>query len=451
MAAGDGQGRSQGFLADLVARTLKAGADAADAVEIRSVSVSHGLRVGEIEKLERSEERQIGIRALVGRQQAVVASTDSSERIPADLIERVVAMARNVPEDAFCGLAEPGQIITEIPTDLEIDAAGEPDAALILERARICEGAARGVEGITNSEGAESYWGRTEVALSASNGFSGAYTTSQQGFGVAVVAGDGMAMERDYETANAVFGEDLEDPAEIGRTAGERAVRRLKPRKIDSAQLPVVYDPRVASGLVGHLASAVNGSAVARGTSFLKDSMGGKIFAETCTIIDDPLRRRGLGSRPVDAEGLACVSMPLVKDGILRNWILDLSSARQLDCPSTGRASRSVSGPPFPEPTNLYMEPGQISPRELMADIAEGFYVTELMGFGVDPVTGDYSRGASGFWIENGTCTFPVSELTVAGNLKDMFLNTTPADDLKFRRRTNAPTLRVEGMTVAGN
>ncbi len=312
------------------------------------------------------------------------------------------------------------------------------------------EEAARGVPGVTNSEGAEGGWGRSAVALAASNGFRRGYAGSHSSLSVSVVAGNGTAMERDYDFTSAVYGSDLEDPAVVGRRAGERAVKRLNPRKAATARVPVVFDPRVANSLLGHLAGAINGAGIARGISFLKDKLGERVFPAGIDVIDDPHRRRGLGSRPFDGEGLPNRRLALVEDGILRSWILDLRSARQLGLKSTAHAARGTSSPPSPSTTNLHLAPGKLSPRELMADIESGFYCTELIGFGVNNVTGDYSRGAAGFWIERGEIAYPVSEITIAGNLKEMFLHLTPADDLAFRYRTNAPTLRVEGMTVAG-
>jgi PmbA protein len=268
--------------------------------------------------------------------------------------------------------------------------------------------------------------------------------------GVSVLAGEGLGMERDYEFASRTHGADLEDPAEIGRRAGARAVKRLGARKAATGRFPVVYDPRVSNGLLGHLAGAISGPAVARGTSFLKDKMGEAIFAQGITIVDDPHRPRGLRSKPFDGEGIANGRRNVIEHGCLTTWILSLSSARQLGLETTGHAARGTSGPPGPSVSNLFMEPGPAGPAELMADIGQGFYVTELMGMGVNTVTGDYSRGASGFWIENGELAHPVSEVTVAGNLKDMFLALTPADDLEFRYGTDAPTLRIDDMTVAG-
>jgi PmbA protein len=265
-----------------------------------------------------------------------------------------------------------------------------------------------------------------------------------------VLAGGSDGMERDYDYSSAVYAADLRSPEDIGRSAGERTVKRLGARKMPTGKLPVVFDPRVSGGLLGHLAGAINGASIARGGSFLKDKMGQQVLPKGFTVIDDPHRQRGLRSKPCDGEGLANQRRAFIEDGVLTSWVLDLRSARQLGLESTGHASRGTGGPPSPSITNFYLEPGKLSRQELIADIKQGFYVVELIGMGVNGVTGDYSRGAAGYWIENGEITFPVNEMTVAGNLKDMFLNLIAADDLVFRTGVDAPTLRIEGMTLAG-
>jgi len=441
---------ARNLLDDLLARAKKLGADAADALVVNSTAISHAERLGKTERLERSESRDLGLRVFFGKQQAVVSSNDWDAATLDDLVERAVAMAKVVPEDPFCGLADPDQLFSGDVPDLDIFDSTEPAPEALIDRAKAAEEAARAVSGVTNSEGAESSWSLNNVTLAASNGFSGGYEISRHGVGVSVIAGEGTGMERDYEFSSTVHESDLDDSTAVGTSAGERAVKRLNPRKAPTAVVPVVYDPRVSNGLIGHLSSAINGAAIARGTSFLKDAMNTKIFASGITITDDPHRKRGLRSKPFDAEGLANQSMNLIEDGVLTSWVLDLRSSRQLDLKSTARASRGVSGPPSPSVTNLYLAPGAATPEALMADIDSGFYITELMGFGIDMITGDYSRGAAGYWIENGEITYPVSEMTVAGNLKDMFLNLTPADNLTFRYGSNAPTVRIDGMTVAG-
>ncbi|MBT3307164.1 MAG: TldD/PmbA family protein, partial [Alphaproteobacteria bacterium] len=401
------------------------------------------------ENLARSENADLGLRVLIGSRQAMVSSSDTSLEAIDELVARCVAMARSVPEDPFCGLAEPGQLATDFP-DLEGCDEQEPDTNTLSERAAAAEDAARAVKGVTNSEGAEASWGLTRVAIVNSSGFRRTRSGSGHSISVSVIAGEGVGMERDYDYATTVHGEDLPLPEDIGRIAGEKAVRRLNPKKASSAQVPVVYDPRVSSSLIGHLASAVNGSSIARGTSFLKEKMGEKLFSDSVVIVDDPLRVRGLRSKSFDGEGVGTRRVNVVDGGVLKTWILDLRSARQLGLETTGHAARGTSSPPSPSTTNLYLEAGSETPDTLIAGIQNGLYVTELMGSGVNGITGDYSRGASGFWIENGAIAYPVSELTIAGNLMDMFASLTAADDLEFRYGTNAPTVRVEGMTVAG-
>jgi PmbA protein len=439
------------LLTDLIGKARKAGADSADAIFVNGISLSHAQRLGKIEQLERSEGSDLGLRVFVGKRQAIVSSSDMSKAALDELVDRVVAMAKAVPEDEFCGLADPDQIFKGPIADLEICDEAEPAPETLIERASRAEDAARAVEGVSNSDGAEASWGRTRVALAASNGFTGGYDVSRQSVGVSVLAGEGTTMERDYEFTSAVFSEDLDDPESVGREAGERAVKRLNPRKVETQKVPIVYDPRVSNGLLRHLAGAINGSSIARGTSFLKDSMGKQILPKGISVIDDPHRKRGMASKPFDAEGIANDKIAFVEDGVLKSWVLDLRSSRQLGLETTGRASRGTSGPPSPSTTNLYLPAGSVSPKDLIADIKAGLYVNELMGFGINGVTGDYSRGAAGFWIEDGEIAFPVSEITIAGNLKDMFLNLTPADDLTFRYGVNAPTTRIEGMTIAGN
>ena len=437
------------LLDDLVKRALRAGADAADAVMFDSASLSVAWRLGESEGVERAESRDLGLRVFRGKRQAVVSTTDVSPAALGELVERALAMAGAVPEDPYCGLAERDRLATDI-ADLDLCDADEPAPEALVERAARAEDAARAVAGVTNSEGAEASWGRTAVALVTSAGFAAAYATSRHGVSASVIAGEGTAMERDYDYATARFAADLGDPGEVGRTAGERAVRRLGPRKAPSRRVPVVYDPRVARGLVGHLASAIGGPTVARGTSFLKDRLGEPVFAPGVTITDDPRRARGLRSKPFDGEGVGTSARDLVAGGVLASWLLDSRSARQLGLATTGHAARGTSAPPSPSATNLFLAAGAPSPAELIADIGEGFYVTELIGMGVNMITGDYSRGAAGFWIEDGAIAHPVSEVTVAGNLKEMFLALTPANDLVFRYGVDSPTVRVDGMAVAG-
>ena len=439
----------QAILGHLIAAARAAGADAADALLVESVSAGVSYRLGKLEDVERSESADLGLRVFVGAKVAFVSSTDLSDKALAELPERAVAMARLAPEDKYAGLA-PRELLARDWPDLDLEDASEPSAEALIERARAVEGAAMAVPGITNSEGGGAGFSRSAIALATSEGFFGRYAGTSHSVGVAVLAGEGTGMERDYDGASARHGDDLESPEAVGRRAGERTVARMAPRKAKSAALPVVFDPRVAGGIVGHFAGAISGSSIARGVSFLKDRLGQAVFAPGISIIDDPHRRRGLRSKPFDGEGVANRRTTLIDKGMLTTWLLDCASARQLGLTTTGHAARGTGGPPAPSTTNLYMEPGNLTPEALMADIKDGFYVTELMGMGVNAVTGDYSRGAAGFWIENGKRAFPVSGVTIAGNLKDMFLNVTPADDLVFRYGTNAPTLRIEGMTLAG-
>ncbi len=436
-------------LETLLKRARGLGAEAADAVLVASQGLSQAVRLGKPENLEREESEEVGLRVLIGKRQAVVSSSDLSDRALEELAERAVAMAKVVPEDPWCGLADPGQLARDWP-DLDLADPLEPSPEQLQERAKIAEDAARSVAGITNSEGAETYWGRSEVAVVASNGFAGRYAVTGQGLSVAVIAGSGDGMERDYDYDRAAYGSDLKDPATLGRLAAERTLKRLGPQKAKTARLPVVFEPRVAASLMGHLLGAINGLSVARGTSFLKDKLGQQVFAPGVAILEEPLRPRGHRSRPFDGEGLPTVRRAWVDDGRLTGWILDLATARQLDMAPSGNAGRGTSGPPSPSTSNLSLAPGGQSPQAMIGAIDQGFYVTELMGMGVNGITGDYSRGASGFWIEKGELAFPVAEITIAGNLKEMFASLTPADDLEYRTGMDSPTLLVEGMTIAG-
>jgi PmbA protein len=436
-------------LADrLVAAARRAGADVADAVALRSVSLGVEVREGAVEETERSEADDVGLRVLVGRRQAVVSTNDVKANVD-DLAERAVAMARVAPDDPFAGLADPQRLACEIP-DLDLLDTNLPSVAELEERARRAEAAAMAVKGVTKSGGASASAGIGGTVLVTSAGFRGAYLSSGHSMSMTAIAGEGTAMERDYDYSSALHQSDLESPEKVGRTAGERTIARLNPRKAESKRVPVVFDRRVAGSLVGHLASAINGAAVARKTSFLKDRLAQRLFQPGIEVIDDPRRRRGLRSRPFDAEGVATARLAVVEDGVLKSWFLDSATGRELGLTTTGHAQRGVSSTPSPGPSNLHLAAGTGTPEALMADIAEGLYVTDLIGSGVNAVTGDYSRGAYGFWIENGGRSYPVSEVTIAGNLLDMFRHLIPADDLEFRFGTNAPSLRVEGLTVGG-
>lgn len=438
------------LLTDLIAKAKTLGADAADALLVDQASLSVAFRLGQPEKVERSEAGDVGLRVFIGKRQALASSSDRSREALAELAERAVAMARTVPEDPFCGLADPAQLARTLPA-LDICDSVEPAPDTLVDWARRAEDAARAVEGVTNSEGAEAGWGKSFVALAGSNGLAFSYSGSSVQISAAVLAGDAKGgMERDYDFSQAVYASDIASPEDVGRGAGEKAVRRLGARKVKTAKVPVIFDPRVSRGLLGHLSGAINGGSITRGTSFLKDSLGKRILPANVTIIDDPHRRRGLRSKPCDGEGVANRRRAIVENGVLTTWLLDLRSARQLGLETTGHASRGVGSPPSPSVNNFWMEAGAVTPVEMISDIPEGFYITELFGMGVNGVTGDYSRGAAGFWISGGELAYPVSEVTVAGNLKDMFLNLTPANDLVFRYGVDAPTLRIDGMTIAG-
>jgi PmbA protein len=436
-------------LEDLIRAAKRAGADAADALIVESIASSVSYRMGELEDVERAESADLGLRVFVGQRVSFVSSTDLTKGALDELPQRAVAMARLAPEDKFAMLA-PKELLAQDFPKLDIEDPNEPSADTLIARAKDAEAAAMAVPGVTNSEGGGASFGRSAVTLATSEGFFGSYAGTSHSVGVSVLSGEGTGMERDYESASARHSSDLDSSADIGKRAGERAVKRLNPRRVKSQSVPVVFDPRVSAGLLGHFAGAISGASIARGVSFLKEFMGKPVFAPGITIIDDPHRIRGQRSKPFDGEGVRNQKRAIIEDGVLTMWLLDCSSAKQLGLTSTGHAARGTGGPPSPSTTNFYMEAGKLSPDELMADIREGLYLTELMGMGVNGVTGDYSRGAAGFWIENGKIAYPVSEITIASNLKEMFRNLTPANDLVFRYGTNAPTLRVEGMTIAG-
>jgi PmbA protein len=432
----------------LVKAARAAGADAADAIAARSLSLGVSVRDGAVEESESAEGDDLGLRVLVGKRQAVVSTNDLGGDMRV-LAERAVAMARAAPEDKYAGLADQDLLAHDFP-DLDLIDRTLSDVTQLERMARAAEAAALAVKGVTKSDGASASVGIGGMVLVTSHGFRGAYLGSNHGLSMSAIAGEGTGMERDYDYSSVRFAADLDSAEAIGRSAGERAIARLNPRKVSTRKVPVVFDRRVAGSLVSHLASAANGASVARKTSFLRDTMGQTLFADGIRIIDDPLRKRGLRSRPFDGEGVACKPLALVEDGRLASWLLDCATARELGLTTTGHAQRGVSTTPSPSPSNLHMEAGRLTPEALMADIKDGFYITDMIGSGANMVTGDYSRGASGFWIENGKRTYPVSEVTIAGNLIDMFRALTPASDLEFRYGTNAPTLRLEGLTVAG-
>ncbi|WP_019831019.1 TldD/PmbA family protein [Sphingomonas sp. PR090111-T3T-6A] len=441
---------AQSRVHDLVASAKRAGADAADALYVCNESTAVSVRLGALEDVERSEGETIGLRLFVGRRSASVSSSDLSTHALDTLVERAVAMAREAPEDAYAGLAPEDRLMRAPGPDVDGDDGADVSPQSLRARAEAAEEAARAVAGVTNSEGASASAGRTIIALATSHGFAGGYATSGHGCSASVIAGEGASMQRDYAYRSSRHLADLEGSEAIGRRAGERAVARLNPVKISSGSMPILFDPRVGSSMLGHLAGAITGSSIARRTSFLLDALDTEVFAKGISIIDDPHRVRGLGSKPFDGEGLPTARRVLIDDGVLTGWLLDSASARQLGLQPTGNAQRGIGGPPGAGTTNFYMTPGAFSPAELMADVKRGIFVTELIGHGVNGVTGDYSRGAAGFLIEDGQIGPAVAEITIAGNLKDMFRAIIPASDLKFERAMDVPTLRIDGMTVAG-
>ena len=432
----------------LVERGIAAGATAADALYAGDRSSGVQVRLGALEDVSRSEGEQIGLRLFDGQRSATVASSDLSEEALGTLVERCLAMAREAPEDPYAGLAPKALLEGGDMPPIDSFDPREPDPEALKARSLDAEAAALAVTGVTNSSGAGASASATTIALATSGGFSGAYRSSGHGCSAGVVAGEGASMQRDHAWHSARFLDDLDAAGAIGRKAGERAVARLNPRRPKPGKYPVVFDPRVSPGLLGHFASAISGASIARKTSFLQDRLGAPVFAGGVTIVDDPLRPRGLRSRPFDAEGLRVSRRELVSGGILNSWIAESASARQLGIEPTGHASRGVGGAPGASPANMYMAAGDRSREELLADLPEAVLIIELIGQGVNGVTGDYSRGAVGFMVRNGEIAEPVAEITIASNLIDMFATLEPASDLEFRRGIDAPTILVPEMTV---
>jgi PmbA protein len=432
----------------LVERALKAGADAADALYAADRSTSVQVRMRELEHVSRSEGEEVGLRVFIGDRSASVASSDLSNEALGELVERALAMAGEAPEDPFAGLA-PAELLGQPPfPDLNSADPGEPDLAELRRRALDAEAAALSVEGVTNSSGGSAGAASSTVAMATSTGFAGAYTATGFSCSAGVIAGAGSAMQRDHAWHSARHFEDLDSAEEIGRLAGKRAVARLGPERPKSGPMPVLFDPRVSHSLLGHLAGAISGSSIARKSSFLQDKLGDRIFGGGISIVDDPLRPRGLRSRPFDGEGVRVARMAIVSDGVLRSWMADSASARQLGIQPTGHAARGAGSAPGVSPSNFYIEAGRRSRGDLLAAFPEALLVTELIGHGVNSVTGDYSRGAAGFMIRDGMLGPPVQEITIASNLIDMFATLEPGSDLEFRRGIDAPTLLVPEMTV---
>ncbi len=434
----------------LIEHARKSGADAAESFGADSLSVSAECRAGKTENLEYARTAAVDLRVFCGKRPAVVSSGVLDKAALTELAERAVEMAKAVPEDPYCGLAE-AEEQTGTSVDLDLYDAVDRSTADLLELALTAEDAALSVAGVKQSDGAGAGIEKSHVLMASTTGFHREFDRSAASASVSVIAeNENGDKETDYDYSSAVYFSDLEDGAKIGKNAGERAVRRLNPRKIESRTMDVVLEPRLARGLLGTLAGAVNGAGIARGTSFLKDSLGAEIFPPDLSVLENPLKKRGAASRPCDAEGLPCAPLALVDKGVLTSWLLDLRSARKLGLKSNGHAARGLGSNPRPSASNLTLAGGKATPRELCADIKRGLYLTQLFGQGIDMITGEYSRGAAGFLIENGEITVPVAEITIAGNLKTMFKNMAAANDLDGRHAFDAPTVRLFGMTVAG-
>lgn len=441
---------AQDRAAALMDRARRLGADAAEAVYNGSASEAVQVRLRQLEDVERSESEHITLRVFIGERSASIGSSDLGDAALEELASRAIAMARLAPEDRFAQLA-PSELLARGPSpELDLIDPDEPSPAQLRAMAEAAEDAARAVPGITNSNGASGSAGREVMALVTSHGFAGSYCATMRSIAASVIAGEGSGMQRDYAMRSARHLADLPDPESIGRQAGERTVARLNPAQARSGAMPVVFDPRVSSGLIGHLFGAISGSAIARKASFLLDHDGSELFRPETQIVDDPHRPRGLASRPFDGEGLPTARRSVVEHGRLTGWLMNSAAAAQLGGQPTGHATRGYGGAPGIGGSNAHLAAGSVTPEELIADITEGVYVTELIGQGVNGVTGDYSRGASGYRIVNGERAGPIAEFTVAGNLLAMFAALIPANDLDWYRSVNAPTVRIDGMTVAG-
>ena len=436
--------------AHIIDAARKAGADAADALYYCDAATSVSMRLGKLEDVEGSVSQDISLRVFIGQRSASVSTADMDAAALGAIVERCVAMAREAPEDEFAGLAPADRLMTGATPELDLDDGSEPDPQALRDAALAAEDAARAVAGVTNSEGGSAGHSRVRFALATSHGFAGGYGMSAHSLSASVIAGEGSDMQRDYGWHSARHGSELESPAVIGHRAGTRAVARLNPGKAPTGKLPVVFDPRIGGSLVGHLIGAIGGPAIARRTSFLLDKLDADLFDSAIIIRDEPHRMRGLRSRAFDGEGLPTAARDIVAGGRVTGWLIDSASGRQLGLAPTGHASRG-GGASGVAVSNVHLAPGSVTPAALMADVTEGIYVTELIGQGVNPTTGDYSRGASGYAIRAGVLAEPIAEFTIAGNLLDMFRALVAADDLEFRYATNVPTLRIDGMTVAGS
>ncbi len=437
-------------LADqIINKTKLAGATDCDIVLAKGSSKSIAYRFGKVEDVEESSNRTFGIRALIGQKQSFVSSSNFDSKNIDILISKAVQMAKLAPEDDTACLADPSQLETSF-IDLDLCQDYETKTELMIENVKKCEDAALSIEGIKNSEGSGASYGTSEFFLATSHGFMGGYKSSNNSISCSVIAGEGVKMERDYDYSSAIHYEDLAKPEEIGKSAADLTLKRLNPRKVESCKTSVIFDRRISGRIVSYVASAISGNAIARGTSFLKDSLNKQIFRKNISIIDDPKIIRGKNSSLFDGEGVKNKKTELVSNGVLKTWILNTATAKKLNLKSTGHASRSIGSPPGTGTNNLFMANGVISYKDILDSTKRGFYATELIGMGVNLVTGDFSVGASGYWIENGEKVFPVSEVTIASNLTEMFLNLSVANDLEFKYGINAPTLCIEGMTLAG-
>lgn len=439
------------LLAHVLEKARNAGAEAADALVFRSASLSVSVRLGAVEQIDRAESQDLGLRVLIGQKQASVSTNDFTVNGLSELAARAVAMAKEAPEDPYCGLADAADLATPPFPELDLYDAVETSAEDLTTRALACEDAARAVDGVTNSSGGSAGFGHGQTWFATSTGFRGTTAGGRHSTSVSVLAGEGTSMERDYDFDSATHLTDLRAPEDIGRRAGDRTVERLGPQKLDSQKAPVIFDKRLSSSLLGPLASAINGGAIARGTSFLKDKMGEQLFPADMTITDDPYIPRGFGSRLFDGEGLKPEAINFIDKGVLTSWIMNTAQAKQLGLKSNARARRGTGGPPGSGTTNFDLGPGTITLEALYKDTGKGLLVTDMFGPQINPNTGDYSVGCSGFWIEGGHVGVPVSEITIAGNLLDMWANLTRADDFERRGSMNAPSLRIAEMTIAGN
>ncbi len=437
----------------MLAAAKRAGADAADAIATDGQALSIDVRNGELEHAERTEGVEIGLRVLIGQRQACVAASNVSESTISEIAERAVAMAGVAPEDPYIGLADPDSLARD--WDLNaldlVDTADDPAPAELERAAMEAEAVALGTYGISQVESAAASFSRTRVHVAASNGFNGGYARSSHGLYCVAITGEGTKMERDYAGEARIYRADLPTPEEIGKLAAERTVARAGARKPPTGAYPVLYDERISSGLIGHLLQASNGASIARGSSWLRDRLGEQVLPEGLDIVEDPLRPRVSGSKPFDAEGLPTRRRSVVESGVLRGWTLDLATARKLGMESTGNAARGPSAPPSPSLTNVALTEGTQTREGLIRDMGTGLLVTSLIGSSINPTTGDYSRGASGFWVENGEVAYPVNECTIAGNLNEMLRTIVPANDARHYLSRVVPSLLVEGLTIAGN